>query len=426
MRRFDKERTMAWFIGIGLLFLFCVFTGEPVLALDSLDDSELAAVDAQAGPVTLSIEQDTVRLFFDTYIETYAEIDQIRMGYYYKDKTDLVTRKGMNPGTHMGSDGDPRLIWGENVDDHQRFQVNYGRYGESGDKGTLTPERYAMEYDLVKDEEREMEYVPWTDDDLFMAKFKQKKILGIKLNMWVDGVQGDNRKTSGFSEGTYQNRNYLDWDINLNNVRLGASPDNPAKINGLVVRLKYDKIKDPENRRLTDIIIGTNDIQADLMVDLRRATGLYSPKNAYRARQMGIAGMLQGDSDLAKEFNSTPVPVILQRDTMLMLVDHYYFGRDYRVPDAGSFMSAVPDNPTSSNAHNGAFLRIGLDRQSPHFGYQVITGYNELIASSFQYRGEHLNESLYKWWKGEAPSDATYSYPEYLPQGGFYTDNEPL
>jgi hypothetical protein len=246
------------------------------------------------------------------------------------------------------------------------------------------------------------------------------------MDMWVDGVQGDNRKTSEFSERTYQNRNYLDWDINLNNVRLGASPDNPAKINGLVVRLKYDKINEPTKRRLTDIIIGTNDIQADFMVDLRRATGLYSPKNAYRARQMGLGGMLQGSSDLAKEFNSTPVPVILQRDTMLMLVDHYYFGRDYRVPDGASFMAAVPDNPTSSNAHNGVFLRIGLDRQSPHFGYQVITGYNELIASSFQYRGEHLNESLYKWWRGEVPSDETNLYPTYLPSGDFYTDTNKL
>lgn len=412
-----------------LLFWTFLWGGNTTCALEALDDTALAAVDAQAGPVTISVEQDTVRLFFDTYIETYAEIDQVRMGYYYKGKRDLVTRKGMNPGTHMGSDGDPRLKWGENVDGHQRFQVDYGRYGEDGDKGSLTPERYAMEYELVKHGVRETEYVPWTDDDLYMAKFKNKVIIDdfIELNMWVEGVQGDNRKTSGFSRQTYQNRNYLDWDINLNNVRLGASPDNPAKINGLVVRLKYDKVNDP-NRRLTDIIIGTNDMQADLMVDLRRATGIYSPKNAYRARQMGLGGMLQGSSDLAKEFNSTPVPVILQRDTMLMLVDHYYFGRDYRVPgeESDSFMAAVPDNPTSSNAHCGVFLRIGLDRQSPHFGYQMVTGYNELIASSFQYRGEHINESLYKWWKGEPHADATHSYPAYLPQGGFYTDNEKL
>ncbi|VFQ43018.1 hypothetical protein MSL71_6400 [Desulfoluna butyratoxydans] len=404
-------------------------TAEPADALKPLNDAALAMVDAQAGPVTISVEQDTVRIFFDTYIKTYVEADQVRMGYYYKDKTDLVTRKGMNPGVHGGQgmkDFDPRINqkWKKNevVDGHRTFKVDYRMYG-----GEKTPERYAMEYQLFKEGELETEYVPWTDDDLFMAKYKVSA--GQKL--WVDGVQADNDATLlgiplfYFSEKTYQNRNYLDWDISLDNLRLGASPDNPAEINGLVIRLKYDNINDPD-RRLTDIIIGTNDLQADLMVDFRRATGLYSPKNAYRSRQVGrMAGipMLQGSSDLAKEFNSTPVPVILQRDSMLMLVDHYYFGRDYRVPDGESYMAAVPDNPTNSNTHNGMFLRIGLDRESPHFGYQIVTGYNELVATSFQYRGEHINESLYKWWHGEPHAEATHTYPSYLPQDGLYTDN---
>lgn len=416
---------------MGLLLEVCPAGRGVALALESLNDHDLAAVDAQSGPVTFSVENDTVRLFFDTYIEAYAEIDQVRMGYYYKDKVDLVTRKGMNPG-ELNTFGnrakyDPRITWKNNPgESHQLFQIDYSGYG-----GTLTPERYAMEYELVKDGHPEKEHVPWTDDDLYMAKYKVPLLV---QGMWVDGCQADNdAKVLGmipmyFSNNTYQNRNYLDWDISLDNVRLGASPDNPAIINGLVVRLKYDNINSPE-RRLTDIIIGTNDMQADLMVDFRRATGLYSPKNAYRSRQ---GGLLQGSNDLAKEFNSTPVPVILQRDSMLMLVDHYYFGRDYRVPDGGSFMSAVPDNPTSSNAHAGMFLRIGLDRQSPHFGYQVITGYNELIASSFQYRGEHINESLYKWWNYDAtkpvndpsndpfrPSPATHAYPDYLPQNPY-------
>jgi len=412
MRRFGNGRKTAGNLLVGLLFSVCLFGGGLAFALEQLDDNALASVDAQAGPVTISVEQDTVRLFFDTYIETYAEVDQVRMGYYYKDKVDLVTRKGMNPHD------DPRVEWdSEIVDGHKCFQVNYGGYGEDGDKGSLTPERYAVEYELVKDEELEREYVPWTDDDLYMAKFNNT--LGDK---WVDGVQGDNTEMSYFSKYTRQNRNYLDWDISLDNVRLGASPDNPAIINGLVVRLKYDNINS-NDRRLTDIIIGTNDMQADLMVDFRRATGIYSPKNAYRSRQLGLFGVLQGPNDLAREFNSTPVPVILQRDSMLMLVDHYYFGRDYRDPDGEAFMTAVPDNPTSSSAHSGMFLRIGLDRESPHFGYQVITGYNELIASSFQYRGEHINESLYKWWHGKEPSAATHSYPEYLPDSPYYPSN---
>ncbi|BCS97470.1 hypothetical protein DSLASN_31020 [Desulfoluna limicola] len=72
--------------------------------------------------------------------------------------------------------------------------------------------------------------------------------------------------------------------------------------------------------------------------------------------------------------------------------------------DAGeSFMASVPDNPTSNTGHGRIFLRLGLDRQSPHFGYQVVTGYNEQVATSFQDCGDHLNESLYNWWNENTP-----------------------
>ena len=83
-----------------------------------------------------------------------------------------------------------------------------------------------MEYMLSKEHDKhlvyETEFVPWTDDDLYMAKYKDK--LGVK---WVDGAQGDNSELYNFSSKTYQNRGYLDWDISLDNVRMGSTPDSP-------------------------------------------------------------------------------------------------------------------------------------------------------------------------------------------------------
>ena len=413
------------FSSVSLLVVFFVWGVLPpnLWALELLDDDSLACVDAQAGPITVSVEQNTnmVRLFFDTYIETYIEADNIRLGYYYKDKEDLVTRKGMNPGVPFGTGADPRLIWNQNnanpdSDGHKTFRVNYQAYKHNGSKGGKTDPRYAMEYVLENGHGQTTEFVPWTDDDLYMAKYKSSK--GNK--MWVDGAIGDNYAYFCFSKRSYQNRNYLDWDVNLNNVRLGGSPDNPAKINGLVVRLKYNDLS-ASNPRLTDIIIGTNDIQGDLMLDFVRATGFFSPKNAYRSRRTTLQNGYNGiaETDLGQEFNITPVPVVLQRDPMLTLVDHFYFGRDYRDPTGTAFMTANPDNPTNSNTHSGVFLRIGLDRSSPHFGFNLVTGYNEMVASAFEYRGEHINESLYRWWNGIEDPPGLNDYPSYLPSGPY-------
>ena len=434
MRQLLNGNKVAGLLVAGFLITAILVAAMPVSALEALDDQELASVDAQAGPVTISVENDTVRLFFDTYIETYAEVDKVRMGFYYKDQKDLVTRKGLNPGIikdpligdNYRAEYDERITWLNGLNDpHQLYQMDYTGYENTdGVRGSMTPSVYAMEYQLAKKHDGhlkwETEFVPWTDDDLYMAKYKDK--LGVK---WVDGAQGDNAELYNFSSKTYQNRGYLDWDISLDNVRLGSSPDSPAKINGLVMRLKYDDL-DSDDPKLTDIIIGTNDMQADLMVDFKRATGFYSAKNAYRSRRKtlqtgGGLGQTVVGTDLGQEFGITPVPVILQRDSMLMLVDHFYFGRHYRDPKGESFMSAVPDNPTSNSSHGGIFLRIGLDRQSPHFGYQVITGYNEQVATSFQYRGEHLNESLYNWWNDNAPSPETLPLPFLFPTYDAYS-----
>ena len=380
--------------------------------LTPMSDTQLAQTDAKAGPISFSIERDDLRLFFDTKIETYTEIDRVRLGYYYKDRKDLVTRKGLSPGDSFNdSQMDRRVRWIDHQGEHRQFRVDYGN-------GQSSP-RYAIEYSLFKhDGQRHTDFIPWTDDDYYMSKYKYKKILWVNIHMFVDGVQGNNKNFFNFSSQATRNRNYLDWDINVNNLRAGSSPENPLTLNGLVVRLKYDNITSP-NRKLTDIIIGSNDVQGDAYGDFRRLTGLLNPRNAHRSRRTSLQKDMPQNSnangaDLGVEFNTTPIPVILQRDSMLMLLDHIRYYRDYRHPEKQAFMAAVPDNPTHNSANNGLFLRIGLDRNSPHFGYNLVSGYNERVATAFQYRGEHLNASINNWWRGTPPHPNTNSLSSFV------------
>ncbi|WP_300667386.1 hypothetical protein [Desulfoluna sp.] len=431
----------------GALFCWAVcFMSMAEGSVIPMNDGALSDITAQTSPISVSMENDTVRIFMDAYMEVYQETDKVRLGYYYKSPAELTTRKALNPGDYPSlvllgplkkwdfKDGDPRVDWEDSdipggtfsgnipsVDEQpdkwgsKRFRVEMGK--DSGGNMIYSPWQLATEYTLYRGDGedsliKQTVYVPWVDDDNYMYKYKNK--IGGK---WVDGAQGDNNQLVLFSSGTYRNRNYLDWDFAVDNLRMGQNPDEPVRINGLVIRLKYDNI-DSVDRKLTDIIVGTNDLQGDLSFDYKRATGIYSPKLPHQARQVCLQAGGDGNgitgSDLGAEFNSTPLPVFYQRDTMMSLVDQFNLSRNYKQPEGKAWIDAVPDNPLSNNQHAGFFIRIGLDRNSPHFGYQLVGGYNERIASSFQYKGEAINESLYRWWNGKAPSPETHQYPASL------------
>jgi|GEM_PF-1970070 len=438
------KRWGGWiFNGMASALAAVMFCGAPVFvcsaygAVRPMTDNDLSGITAQTSPISVSMECDTVRIFMDAYLEVYQETDKVRLGYYYKSPAELTTRKGLNPGdyeryNHNGaiwdkrwkfSGYDPRIQWHPSdtpVPDGdqwntKRFRVDMGK--DPGGTTIYSPWELATEFSVYRGDDKdslnlETVYVPFVDDDNYMYKYKYK--LGDK---WVDGAQGDNDQLVLFSSQTYRNRNYLDWDFAVDNLRMGLNPDEPVRINGLVIRLKYDNISDP-NRKLTDIIVGTNDIQGDLSFDYKRATGIYSPKMPHQARQTALQTGGDGNSiagtDLSTEFNSTPIPVVYQRDTMMSLVDQFNLARNYKQPKEEGWFDAVPDNPLSNTQHSGFFIRIGLDRNSPHFGYQLVGGYNERIAASFQYKGENLNESLYNWWNGIEPSLATTQYPASL------------
>ena len=421
-----------FWISAGLVLSF----SEKGRAMTALNDDDLKSIEAQAGPITLTVEKDTVRLFLNTYMELYQETDAIRCGYYYKTKKDLVTRKALTPGEpgkywDAGKVGyrwikgtDTRVLWNvedtrkaveENSQQWVRFNINYGK--DPDGNSVIVGPQLAYEYEIHKkvdgEYKRTESWIPWLEDDNYMAKYKTKA----GQTLYADGAQGDNSALLTFSKKLYRNRNYLDWDLNLENVRMGNDPSDPIKINGLVIRLKYDKIDSPD-RRITDVIVGSNDVVGDIHMDYKRATGVFNPKLPHQARrpslQTGGAYNSVVNSDLGPEFNKTPIPVRYQRDTMMAVVDHIHLARNYKQPEKLSWQDAVPDNPLHNTVHTGFFVRIGLDRSRPHFGFQLIGGYNERVATAFQYRGEFLNDSMYRWWNGKTPRPETNTYPQHL------------
>ncbi|MGM5484178.1 MAG: hypothetical protein ACQER9_04670 [Nanobdellota archaeon] len=355
---------------LSMLLFFCLLQ-QPVFCraeLKEMNDKELAAVTGK-GPVDFSIIGNTARYYFDIHSEVYAEIDSIKLGYYNKE--DLTTRKYLapdDPDVHDNGDG--------------TFNVTDPITGQ-----TVYENAPYFEYE---DGDGEMHHIPYTDNDYY--QYKYKPLLGSLVDFYVDGRQGDNDALFDFSKAPSRNENHLDWDINWENVRLGENEENPLVVDGLVVMLKYDDISSP-NKRLTDIIVGTNSMEGAFNADMKRSTGYFNSKLPNEIRSDNI---LLGS--LVPEFNEAPVPVSLQRDSFLYIIDSYM--AQYDDPDDGN-TPPHPEDPTNNNIHTGAFLRIGLDPSSPHFGYSMIAGYNEIVANAYQPTqapGQHLKDAVRDWW----------------------------
>ncbi len=244
-------------------------------------------------------------------------------------------------------------------------------------------------------------YIPYTDNDNYQMKWNGT------LSAYAEGVQGQNEPgflggvagilgpgTTTFSTVPTPNENHMDWDINIENLRFGTSPDNPAVIDGLVVHLKYDDITSP-NKKLTDIIIGTNSFEGNFFGDFIRATGYLNPKLPHSSRY-GILNTF-GFIDI---FNEAPVPVSLKRDSFLYMVDHYRAEYENLTPGKDdNIYYATPWDPTNNDIHTGFFLRLGLDpTDEQHFGYSLIAGYNELVASAYEPSDIHIQDALNNWW----------------------------
>ncbi len=349
-----------------LLCLLVLVPGRAAAQLEKLSDETLATITGM-GAVDFSVlGGDTARFFFDVHAEIYAEIDSIKLGYH--EKQDLTTRKFL-------SADDPHVVDNGNG----TFDIV--------ENGSVVQDN--LPYHAYVDDDNQIHNVAYCDNDFYQYQYRNPASGGA---YYVDGRQGQNDvNVSGelFSSDRTANQNNMDWDINIENLRIGTSPDEPMVIDGLVVHLKYDDINSPD-KRLTDIIIGTNAMEGDFYGDLKRITGYVNTKLPQTARNSDPAL-----AEIVQALNQESVPMSLNRDSFLMLADHYRAA--YDTPDDGN-TPPHPEDPTSNNIHTGMFLRIGLDPSSAHFGYAVIAGYNEIVANAYEPSSKMLKAAITDWW----------------------------
>ncbi len=342
--------------------------------LELMTDCELQAVTGM-GSVDFSVIGTTTAVFhIDLHLELYGEIDSIKMGYYYKE--DLTTRKFLPAYSFSEGSRDPQVVYKENT-----FDIIDLDTGE-----VIYADRPYFEYHGEK--------LPYTDDDYYMYKYQLMKEGFLPFPYYVDGAQGLNDIDAAvitgekFSTARTRNTNNLDWDINIENLRYGKSPEEPMIIDGVTVMMKYDDINSP-NKRLTDVIIGTNSMEGYMSADMNRFTGVVNAKMSHATRTPIINDVF------IESFVETPVPVVLQRDSFIYMVDE--FDARYDDPTDGELPSN-PADPTDNNIHTGSFLRIGLDPTSPTYGYSLVMGYNEVFAASYVPKYEMIEDSIKDWW----------------------------
>lgn len=150
-------------------------------------------------------------------------------------------------------------------------------------------------------------------------------------------------------QGNGNNENYIDWDINWENVQMGKSPEEPLTIDGLVIRLVYDDINS-KDRKLEELIIGSNAFTGYFNAEgtMHRSTGIFNPDD------VNDEGVDAGSwlSRLARHPNH---PIYLKRDSFL---SHFHYKFNHEDGDTGQWL--IIGSPTSE-----------------HKGFSVITGYKE-------------------------------------------------
>jgi hypothetical protein len=285
-----------------LLFLFLIMlllpTHQAFSKLSSIEDSDLDTITGQAGFSEFTIDENTVRVFFDIHVETYTEIDSLKLGYY--------------PKTDTG----------------------------------------------VKD----TSYVFGTGDSLTTTKYNGG--VGVTDNNYAsyNGLTGP--------QGTGQNQNFYDYDVNWENVQLGASPDHPLIINGVIFKVEFDDINSP-NKKVKKVVFGTNDMQGYVKADMLRTTGMINP-------------MISADPTLHAMGSSDPTaskPILLQRDPFLSNYQDYIFNAEDN--DTGFWMILTfGSGPNGETDHVGWEIVAGYDERALDFSY--TTGIDNLDLSGYR------------------------------------------
>ncbi|MBI9092711.1 MAG: hypothetical protein JEZ12_26130 [Desulfobacterium sp.] len=149
---------------------------------------------------------------------------------------------------------------------------------------------------------------------------------------------------AGYYEKTIGETTRYGWDTNWTGVTLGESYDAPLVMDGLIVRVEFDDIG-AQNKRLTGITIGTNNMVGQISGSFNSTTGAINP-NVLTPAQTGD-------------------PTVMNRNETLT-------------------------GPL--NINGGFFVELNLDSQSPDRGIRTIIGYQESAAVNMTFSGTD-------WWQ---------------------------
>lgn len=296
------------------LSLFFVCPANAVIEL--MEDEELEDVNGQFSEIRLishNNSNDTIRFFLDIHQEVYGTIETARLGYYYKDASEL-----RNTPVSIGLSGFEGFYHGaDNVNNGANFQF----LRITSDFNTMAPQN------------------------------------GATLEPWGNGGidSGDVENT------TTANSNNFDWDLWIDNLQLGESPDKPQVMNGLIMRFEFtDDLTANPDAKLERIVIGSNDLQGNLYINPWRLTGSVNP--------LLLTNSTNRSAGAVDPYKYTAGNVMIQRDPLIQCF--------------GVNVHNVEDRDT------GAWLVI--DMSGDHLGYTFVAGWPE-NGTNFNYAGGEGN-----------------------------------
>jgi len=294
-----------------LLFVMVIsyglLTGNSFATIALMTDEELKTVDGQVSEIRLvthNTENDTVRIFLDIHQEVYGSIESARAGYYYRDAAELATTP-----MEIGLSGFEGYYHGVDTINNG---ANFAFMKIISDFNTMSP------------------------------------MNGARLEPWGNGAF-DSSTAEKRQNTTTRNCNNFDWDIWVDNLELGESPDKPLYTNGLIIRFEFDdNLKTSSNNaHLERVIIGTNDSQGIIKQNAQRITAIMNP--------LLLTNTTNRSAGIADPYDETGGSQIVVRDPM--------------VQSYGAVISNVEDRDT------GSWLII--DFSGDHLKFSLVMGFPE-------------------------------------------------
>ena len=290
-------------------FILSIF-GNGYAVIEIMSDEDLGNVDGQVSDISLvnhNTTNDTVRIFMDIHNEVYGTVDSVRVGYYYKDSTQLATTP-----ISIGLSGFEGYYHGvDTVNNGANFQF----FKITSDFNTMAPSN------------------------------------GATLEPWGNGsFSGD-----APDKTATKNVNNFDWDLWIDQVQLGQSPDKPQEMNGLIIRMEFNSdLTTNPSPKLERLIIGTNDQQGNMFYTAQRITAAMNG--------LLLSNTTNRSAGANDPYQYTAGTVMVQRDTLVQCF--------------GPTIQNVEDRDT------GLFLIVNF--MNDHLGYSLVVGSPE-NAIDFNY-----------------------------------------